>query len=64
MLVPFAYEPTPEERYRLSYLSSLKKAKHLSERMKQFLNDIDKSKMKEKDKKAIKDEALKFFNCV
>jgi hypothetical protein len=64
MLVPFAYEPTPDERYNRSYLSSLKKAKHLSERMKQFLTDIDKSKMKEKDKKAIKDEALKFFNCL
>ncbi len=64
MLVPFAYEPTPEERYKRSYLSSLKKAKHLSERMKQFLTDIEKSKMKEKDKKAIKDEALKFFNCL
>ena len=64
MLVPFAYEPTPEEKYKRYYLSSLKKAKHLSERMKQFLTDIDKSKMKEKDKKAIKDEALKFFNCL
>lgn len=66
MLIPFAYEPTPQERYKRSYLSSLKKAKHLSERMKQFITDIEKSKMKEKekDKKAIKDEALKFFNCL
>lgn len=63
MLIPFAHEPTPEERYKRAYLSSLKKAKHLSERMKQFLTDIEKSKMKDKDKKAIKDEALKFFNC-
>lgn len=64
MLVPFAYELTLEERYKRSHLSSLKKAKHLSERMKQFITDINKSKMKEKDKKAIKDEALKFFNCI
>jgi hypothetical protein len=63
MLVPFEYEPTPEEKYKRSYLSSLKKAKHLAERLKQFLTDIEKSKMKKKDKKAIKDEALKFFNC-
>ena len=64
MLIPFAYELTPEEKYKRSYVSSLKKAKHLSERMKQFLTDIDKSKIKEKDKKAIKEEALKFFNCL
>lgn len=40
----------------------MKKAKHLSERIKQFLTDIDTSNMKEKDKKAVKDETLKFFH--
>jgi hypothetical protein len=60
MIVPFGYELTAEQRYQRSYLSSLKKAKHLSERMKQLLADIDKSKLKEKDKKAIKDAALSF----
>lgn len=62
MLLPFAYEPTPEEKQKRSYLSSMKKAKHLSERIKQFLTDIDTSNMKEKDKKAVKDETLKFFH--
>ena len=59
MIVPFGYALTAEEKYQRSYLSSLRKAKHLSERM-NLLADIDKSKLKEKDKKAIKDAALSF----
>jgi len=64
MYSPFAYEPTPEEKYKIAYISRLKKAKHLSQRMKNFITDIDKSKMKAQDKRAIKDEVLKFLDCL
>ena len=61
MLIPFANEPTPEERYKKQLLSRIRKAKHLSDRMENLLIETNKAKIKEKDKRMIKDTVLKFL---
>lgn len=60
-MIPYGYEPTAEERYKQSYLSRLRKAEHLSARLKQFIDDVNASKLKEKDKIAVKEAALHFL---
>lgn len=62
MIVPFQVDLTDEQRYKNKLESSLRKAKHLSNRMKNFISDIEKTKLKSKDKKAIIDAALGFLD--
>jgi hypothetical protein len=61
MLIPFS-EPSYEELKKRKLISSIKKAKHLSDRLNNFLSDIEKSTFKRSDKDFIKNEALKFVN--
>ena len=63
MMIPFDMElNSPQEKYEHSVRMSLKKAKHLSERMKCFISDLQKSKIKSKDKEEIKKQLLNFIN--
>ena len=61
MLIPFS-ETSYEELKKRKLLSSIKKAKHLSDRLNNFLSDIEKSSFKRSEKDFIKNEALKFIN--
>ena len=56
MMIPFyyGYGPTEKERYERKVQDSLKKAKHLSERVTMFIQDIDKAKFKDNDRNKIK----------
>lgn len=61
MLVPFEYySPTEKERHAARLLNSMNKAKHLSERMRLFLQDLDKSKFAAHEKEQIINELTKF----
>lgn len=62
MVIPFSHQPTEEQRYKYRYISSLKKAKHLSQRVKTFVSDLEKSGLKEKDRKEIIKEVMSFLN--
>ncbi len=54
--------PTEKERYAYSVQNSLNKAKHLSDRMRNFLADLEKSKLKKTDKDRIKNEVMRFLS--
>ncbi len=56
MVIPNFYdEPTNEQIYANKLRIRLAKAKHLSERLAMFLNDIEKSKFKPSDKQLLRD---------
>lgn len=61
MIMPFRFhQPTQQEMYKAALNVRMRKAKHLAERMKLFISDIDKSKMKEVDKEKIKHILMNF----
>jgi hypothetical protein len=60
MLIPYS-ETSYEEIKKRKLLSSIKKAKHLSDRLNNFLSDIEKSSFKRSEKDFIKNETLKFI---
>lgn len=45
MMIPYAHNQSEEERKRLMYERRLRKAKHLANRVTQFLNDLKKSEL-------------------
>lgn len=62
MLIPPGYEPTYEQIKKAKFHKAMQKAKSLSDRMKMFLKDIQKSSLKQSEKTAIKNESMKFIN--
>jgi len=61
MLIPFGYGPTPEQRRRNKIRNLNKTAEHLCTRMQMFLNDLQKEKIGQGEKTAIREKALKFL---
>lgn len=55
--------PTYEDKIKQAFISRLNKAKRLSNRLKCFINDMEKSGLfNEKEKREIRSEVLKFLN--
>lgn len=59
MMIPYGINETYQEKYNRKVRNRMTKAQHLSERIKLFIEDIEKSTLKEKDKSKIKNELLK-----
>jgi hypothetical protein len=58
MLIPDEFDESMQQIYDKKLRDSIRKAKHLSERVKHFLYDIGKMKFREPDKNKIKDILL------
>jgi hypothetical protein len=61
MYIHHVPEPTEKEVYVHTVRIRLRKAQHLSERMRNFLADLETSKIKKADKDKIKEELMKFM---